>query len=495
MNSDENKNKADALRQQAEDLMNQSTNTYKRSQLKDVKKLAHEVNVYQTELELQNEELRNTQLELQKTRDRFAALFRHAPVGYVVLDASGLIRQTNATWSAMIGGSDETFEGQPFADFILAEDTAIFLSRFRAFFRQPAEKQIVVRIKRVGKKPIWAQIEAKPQSIHTENESSFDNELMLIISDISARKKVEMDLRASQERLQLALDSANQGMWEWDLEKNQVFFDTGAMRMLGYTQADFDTDENFVLNLIHPDEKDFILQIAENYISGKIDTYDVEFRLRRKDGAYAWIWSVGKIASHDKKGKPTRLIGIHRDITDRKNAEQKIHESEMLFRSVFESANVGKSITRPDGRISPNKAFCDMLGYNQKEMQNKTWREITPSEDIEPIAAVLAPLLSGKQDSARFEKRYIRKNGACLWADVSVVLHRDAGGNPVYFIATVVDITERRHARDELKKQMQELEIFNDAAVDREILINEHRKEINQLLIKLGESAKYEIVE
>jgi len=120
--------------------------------------------------------------------------------------------------------------------------------------------------------------------------------------------------------------------------------------------------------------------------------------------------------------------------------------SEARYRSLFEAANIGKSVTLPTGEIQVNRAFCDMLGYGPEDMRGKTWQELTPPEEIGPINEQLAPLLRGEKDVARFEKRYIHKNGLSVWTDVSVVVQRDSEGKPLHFISTVVDISERKRA-------------------------------------------------
>ncbi|MCF8221758.1 MAG: PAS domain S-box protein [Bacteroidales bacterium] len=145
------------------------------------------------------------------------------------------------------------------------------------------------------------------------------------------------------------------------------------------------------------------------------------------------------------------IVALYDDITDRINAKEELRESEAQFRTVFEAANVGKSITLITGEINVNHAFSDMLGYTQEELQNKKWQAITPPEEIDAIQKKLEPLTSGQKDSARFEKRYIHKNGSHVWADVSVVMNRDGKGQPSYFITTVIDITDRKIAEDRLK--------------------------------------------
>ncbi|MEW6079983.1 MAG: PAS domain S-box protein [Thermodesulfobacteriota bacterium] len=134
-----------------------------------------------------------------------------------------------------------------------------------------------------------------------------------------------------------------------------------------------------------------------------------------------------------------------------------VRESMDRFRHVFESANVGKSLTLPTGEINVNKAFADFLGYTPEELKHKKWQDLTPEDEIEKTEKTVAALLAGENDAIRFEKSYIHKNGERLWADVSVTLRRDADNKPLHFITTVVDISQRKHAEEELEKSNQRL--------------------------------------
>lgn len=131
---------------------------------------------------------------------------------------------------------------------------------------------------------------------------------------------------------------------------------------------------------------------------------------------------------------------------------KQIIENEQLFKSVFESANAGKSITKLTGEINVNQAFCDMLGYTKKELQNKKWQDLTPADEVPAILTNLDPLLKGEKDSARFEKRYICKNGSWIWTDVSVSIRRDKNGKPLHFITTIIDISDRKQTREALQQ-------------------------------------------
>jgi PAS domain S-box-containing protein len=122
------------------------------------------------------------------------------------------------------------------------------------------------------------------------------------------------------------------------------------------------------------------------------------------------------------------------------------------FRSVFEAANVGKSLTLPSGKIQVNQAFADFLGYTRAELEGMTWMELTVEEDIEPTQRILNDVLSGRSDSVRFEKRFLHRNGTALWADVSTTLRRDSGDKPEFFITTIVNINDRKLAEEALRE-------------------------------------------
>jgi len=135
-------------------------------------------------------------------------------------------------------------------------------------------------------------------------------------------------------------------------------------------------------------------------------------------------------------------------------SEVSLRRSEDTFRHVFEAANVGKSITLPTGELNVNKAFSELLGYTRKELSNKTWQELTPPEEVETILKILFSLQNNEQDSVRFTKRYVHKNGSHIWADVHTVIQRTDDGKPLHFITTIVDITERERIKNQLSNTL-----------------------------------------
>ncbi|MFZ5918982.1 MAG: PAS domain S-box protein [Chloroflexota bacterium] len=160
------------------------------------------------------------------------------------------------------------------------------------------------------------------------------------------------------------------------------------------------------------------------------------------------------------QGDISGVVLVFRDQTAERAAQELLRESEDRFRYVFEAANVGKSVTLPGGEINVNKAFADMLGYTREELKGKTWQELTPPDEVAAVRKVLAPLLEGAQDSARLTKRYVHKDGSHVWADVSIAMRRDDEGQPLYFVTTIVDITERKRAEGALQESEEKYRTF-----------------------------------
>lgn len=115
-----------------------------------------------------------------------------------------------------------------------------------------------------------------------------------------------------------------------------------------------------------------------------------------------------------------------------------------IFKNLFKHSTVGMSITSLDNRLHPNDAFCEMLGYSKEELYDKNWAEYTHPDDVAYNAEVIEKILSGENKSFRWEKRYFRKDGAIIWADIHTFLHRDPTGSPLHFITTVNNITQRK---------------------------------------------------
>ncbi|WP_292995367.1 EAL domain-containing protein [Nitrosomonas sp.] len=128
-------------------------------------------------------------------------------------------------------------------------------------------------------------------------------------------------LYISEERFSLAMRGANDGLWDWNLESDEVYYSPRWKSMLGYGENELDNDLNTWANLVHPDDKDRVLEKVQDYLVGQADSFEVEMRMHHKDGHEVYVLSRAFLVIRESDGKPIRLVGTHIDMTERKLAE------------------------------------------------------------------------------------------------------------------------------------------------------------------------------
>jgi PAS domain S-box-containing protein len=270
--------------------------------------------------------------------------------------------------------------------------------------------------------------------------------------ELEERKCIEKALRESEERFQLLFNEAPLGYQSLDIDGCFIEVNKQWLNTLGYTYDE--VIGKWFGDFLSPEYRPgfrqrFPIFKAQGFIHS-------EFEMVHKNGEKLFIAFEGRIG-YDLKGDFKQTHCILQDITQSKKAIDALKESEERFKHVFEAANVGKSITLITGEINVNLAFCEMLGYTKVELEHKKWQDITPADEIETVNSKTASLLSGEKSKTRFNKRYIHRDGSMVWADVSVALQRSQNGEPLYFITTVIDITERIKAENALNESKDNL--------------------------------------
>ena len=277
-----------------------------------------------------------------------------------------------------------------------------------------------------------------------------------VVMDITERKLAENILREKEERLALATINNGVGIWEWNLQTQEMIWDDSMFALYHIHRKDFIGTEEAWRASLHPDDLARGDQEVADAIAGK-KPFETEFRVVWPNGEIRHIKAVAKVF-RDDQGTPLRMLGINMDVTDRNKAEMELRESEDKFKYVFDHSPIGKTLTLPSGELQVNKAFCEMLGYSAQELSHSRWQDITHPDDIELTQREIDQLLSGEQDSAHFVKRYLHKSGSVVWIDMVTSLRRDEEGQPLYFMTSVIDITERKRAEEELRKYHEHLE-------------------------------------
>jgi PAS domain S-box-containing protein len=275
----------------------------------------HELRVYQIELEMQNEELRRAQEELEASRERYFDLYDMAPVGYFTLSETGLILEANLTAAALLGVTRDAQVKQPLTRFILCEDQDIFYQHRRQLFETGLPQACELRILCADTDPVWVRIEA---TVARDIDGAVQERA--VMSDITERKRAEETLRESIQRYELVLEGSAGGVWDWDILNKRAHLSSGWKMMRGYADAEIGDSETEWSSRIHPDDMGRVMAAVEAHFAGKTAVFEEEYRVRCKHGSWIWVLDRGK-AVRDPTGRVIRMAGSEIDITERKRAE------------------------------------------------------------------------------------------------------------------------------------------------------------------------------
>ncbi len=158
-------------------------------------------------------------------------------------------------------------------------------------------------------------------------------------TDITQRKQSEIALRLSEERLKLAVDAVEEGLWDWNLVTGKVYRSRPWFTMLGYAPEELENDIKLRNKLVHPEDIPLMQQRLISHFKGDSPVYEMEMRLLTKSGEWKWILDRGKLVSRDSQGRPVRMLGTHLDITERKQAEQTLkqqYQQAVLLKQITE---------------------------------------------------------------------------------------------------------------------------------------------------------------
>jgi PAS domain S-box-containing protein len=277
--------------------------------------------------------------------------------------------------------------------------------------------------------------------------------------DITERKEAEAALRESNAYLGNLLDYANAPIIVWDPEFRITRFNHAFERLTGCI-----TDQVLgkqVDSLFPADTRERSMAYLRQAMTGeRWETVEIPI-LRRDGGVRIVLWNSATLYAADGT-TVIAAIAQGQDITERKEAEDALRESEERFRLSFEQAGIGMTLSSPDGQLEKvNQAFCEMLGYTEEDLQAKGFAGITSPDDLADSRECVRSLLAGERTIWRTVKRYLHRDGRIIWADVSTMLLHDRNGDALLFVRHIVNITERKEAEFQRETLIRELEQKN----------------------------------
>ncbi|EIC22283.1 PAS domain S-box, partial [Thiorhodovibrio frisius] len=406
--------------------------------------LIHELSVHQIELEIQNEELRRSQTELEASRARYFELYDLAPVGYVALNDGGLITEANLAAAGLLDLPRQSLINRRLSNWINPDEQDIFYICRGQLNAKAPQQQCELRLQRPDGSSLWA---ALALSLQPERES--EAHCLVVLNDIDVhrqldalRSQIEEDmlrrnaelnehvqtrtaelekttfhLHQAEERFRYAMEASRDGLFDWQLTTDEVYFSPGYARMLGYQPGELPPNKSTWLNLLPPEQRESMEAYAQRQCLSPSGTITLEHQLRTKTGDYRWILGRGKVMERASDGTPIRVVGTHVDITEMHDiqatleAERADLEAQVNARTAelrmqterltlaTEAGGVGIWTWNPDtNAITWDAQVCKLYGHNSQgaALSVEDWKRRMRAEDIPRIRVKVRRVLNGK---------------------------------------------------------------------------------------------------
>ncbi|MBN2280051.1 MAG: PAS domain S-box protein [Candidatus Marinimicrobia bacterium] len=290
--------------------------------------------------------------------------------------------------------------------------------------------------------------------------------VVLVFRDVTDEYALQEKLRINEDRLNKTFIAANDGMWDWDLVTDEVYFDPRYYTMAGYDVDEFPHNFEEFQKRVHPNDINRVMANAQGHLQGKLERFHVEFRFLKKDGSWLWILGRGVIVERDEHGRPLRFIGTHSDVSVRKRIEEKLLQNASFNEALLNAIPTPVFFKDREGRYQGcNPAFTEIMGVKNDDLCGKTVFDLWPSEHADEYHRKDLELMENPKHQV-YEYKIKDKEGNIRPVIYAKNVFRDHQGNVAGIVGAFLDISEQEKIREELRRKKEELEKFFTTSLD-----------------------------
>ena len=414
------------------------------SGLEDIRRL-------ETELELEAQ-LHQAVEALNRSERIFRAAFEHAPLGLAIHDGTPGARLlgVNEAYCRIVGAARDELIGTEAGHLTAGDDPHGGFEQIRLTARELGGRlSLVRRHLRSDGKPLDLRVHV---SLLEGAPDAADVSAVSVVQDVTELLETRDALAVSETRATLAIENAQIGLWDWDIELDSVFYSDRMLEILGASHANFTQAADWLARL-HPDDVEAYQRAQTAHFERRSEHYECELRVRHADGHYKWVSDRGKVVRWNDAGKPLRIIGTLMDIDTRKRADQALRESEARFRGIFETTRRFIAVLDPDGRhVAVNPVVHAFTGLSAGETRSLyLWEGHWWLDDSDRARVRDGVRRAASGEYVQFEIGQRAADGRIMSTDMSMWPLRGESGEVVRIFAEAHDITSLKDTQAALE--------------------------------------------
>lgn len=418
-----------------------------------------EITLLDNAVSLLNEYLaaKNAEKKLAESEKGYRTLVETSPDGICRVNLEGKVTYANRQFEKLFPKkSRENIIGSGIDKYFDLNERKKLFANIENLQIGKSKKNLELSILRENDKPLPVELSITLMSDLSGNPSEY----IIIFRDLREKIKRKEQVRQHRERLALALDATSDAIWDWKINKSKGFYSKRFYSMFGYKPDEFLTEINKWKEYLHPEDAPRVLHCLSEYVETRRDSFAEEFRLKCKDGSYKWVLGRGKIIETDENSKVKRIIGTYQDITERKESEIKVRESEEKLRAVFNQTFQFTALLNRNGQvISVNSTALDFTGISLSDIKgeyfwNTPWWQHSEVEK-EKLRKAVYNSFDGTE--SRYYTTLIKSTGQIFDFDFTLKPIISENNKINYLLAEARDISEILRTEFALKQSEEEL--------------------------------------
>lgn len=412
-------------------------------------------------------ERQKAELRVRESEERLRNIIQRIPAAILIYDVDKGYVKSNEAAERLLGMTASQLLGKKNDDpgWNLIDEQGRRLAPAEYPIAQAISQQAVIMNRVVGmispdsEEPKWLMVSATPEL----DSSGKVNDVITSFVDISDRKRTVQALRISEDRLKMADEASNDGLWDWDMASGEVYFSPTYYTMLGYEPYEFPQTFSAWSELLHPEDQDTVRAEIVDHLQHKDTPFEYEFRLRKKSGDWLWVLGKGKVFLRDTEGLPLRAIGTHTDIDSLKNMQYKLHESIEKYWSILNNVELGIALVNPQLQILETNRMMKKWYPDIDEFDLPTCFELAHAPDKTGPCEDCPVVLTFKDGQVHENTRESQINGqSYIFREIASPIH-DEKGRVSSVIRLLEDVTEK-HREEKHLRHSQKMESLGTLA-------------------------------